>query len=97
MYQQETSKLVSSRAFRHVVDGVVYASNSSLGASTGVKLLESYQLPVLAIRGVVTSSPLAARETALATGLSVLNTEKLCNQANSLISSWIKFPVTVSV
>ncbi len=97
LYQQETSKLVSSPVFRDVVDGVVYASNSSLGASTGVKLLESYQLPVLAISGVVSSSPLAARETALATGLSVLNTEKLCNQASNLISSWIQFPVPVSV
>lgn len=84
LYQDETSKLISSVAFRNTVDGVLFATNSALGAAAGVELLQLYQIPVLAISGMVTTSPLAARETAIATGLPVLDVEMLRAQAATL-------------
>ncbi len=97
LYQEETSKLVSSRAFRNAIDGLVYTSSSSLGASAGVQFLQQYQLPVLAISGMVTSSPLAAREAAIATGLPVRNLEMICASAPSMISRLPEFQMALSV
>ena len=97
LYQDETSELVSSPAFRDAIDGVVYASSNSLGASAGVQLLQQHELPVLAISGMVSSSPLAAREAAAATGLSVLNMEMLCAEAANMISPLLKFQMALSV
>ncbi len=97
LYQDETSKLVSSSAFRYAVDGVLLASTTSLGAGAGVQCLQHYQLPVLAISGVVTASPLAAREAAKATGLPVLNRDMLRAQAASIISSLSEPPMALSV
>jgi molybdopterin-guanine dinucleotide biosynthesis protein len=87
LFQEETAKLVASQAFRHAVDGVLFAANGALGAAAGVETLQRYHLPVLAVSGVVTTSPLAARETAAATGLQVLNMEMLRNQAVELTSA----------
>ena len=85
LYQEETSKLVSSLAFRRYVDSVLFAANSALAATAGVAWLKNFQIPVLAISGVVTMSPLAARETSQATGLPVLDLEMLHTQAANLV------------
>lgn len=87
LYQDETSQLVSSLTFRNSVDGVVFATGSALGATAGVELLGRYQLPLLAISGLVTASPLAAREAEKATGLPVLDLEMLRSQAANLVSA----------
>ncbi|WP_017314350.1 P-loop NTPase family protein [Mastigocladopsis repens] len=97
LYQYETSKLISSVAFRNTVDGVLFATNSALGATAGVELLQLYQLPVLAISGTVTTSPLAARETAIATGLPVLDLEMLRTQAAALTSRLLQPQIALSV
>ena len=90
LYQDETSRLVSSLPFRHQVDGVLLATPSALGASAGKEWLQRYQIPILGISGVVTMSPLATRETAKATGLPVLDLEMLRAEAAKLIQ---KIPV----
>ena len=87
LYQDETSRLVSSLTFRNRVDGVLFATPSALGAYAGKEWLQRYQIPVLGISGVVTMSPLAARETATATGLPVLDLEMLRAEAANLIST----------
>ena len=86
LYQEETSKLVSSPAFRRSVDGILFAANSALAATAGVLWLKEFQIPVLAISGVVTMSPLASRETSIATGLPVLDIEMLQREAANLIA-----------
>ncbi|MEO0968095.1 MAG: hypothetical protein AAFX80_07065 [Cyanobacteria bacterium J06639_18] len=86
LYQEETSKLVSSPAFRRSVDGILFAANSALAATAGVLWLKEFQIPVLAISGVVTMSPLESRETSIATGLPVLDIEMLQREAANLIA-----------
>ena len=86
LYQQETSKLVSSPTFRRCVDGILFAANSALAAKAGLLYLKEFQIPILAISGVVTMSPLASRETSAACGLPVLDIEMLQREAASLVT-----------
>jgi Domain of unknown function (DUF1611_C) P-loop domain len=95
LYQDETSAVVSSPNFRETVDGVVFATGNALGAAAGVEWLRRYQLPVLAVSGLVTASPLAAREAGKATGLPVYDLEMLRQEAANLLLS-AKAVVTLS-
>lgn len=45
-----------------MVDGVVFAAGDALGAVAGVAQLQALGLPVLAVSGVLTASPLAVQE-----------------------------------
>lgn len=72
IYQQETSRLIDSKAFRSTVDVVLFAASDSAGAVAGVSHLRGLGLPVAAVTGRVTRSPLSRRETEAATGLPVL-------------------------
>ena len=77
LLQQETAALATSATFRRTVDGVVFAANGSMSAVAGVDWLRRHGLPVLALSGVVTASPLGIREAAEATGLPVLSPDEL--------------------
>lgn len=77
LFQRETSALVASSRFAAAVDGVLFASCDALGAALGTQQLQDLGLPVLGVTGVVTASPLAAREAAHSTGLSVLDLQAL--------------------
>ncbi len=81
LLQRETARLFLIPEFTGWVDGVVFAANESLGAQAGVAWLAARQLPVIAITGVLTSSPLAIREAEAATGLPVFNTKGLARSA----------------
>lgn len=71
LLQPETSGLLRSSFFAENVDGIVFAASDSLGAAAGVDWLRSHSLPVLAVSGVLSVSPLAMREAQAATGLPV--------------------------
>jgi len=77
LLQRETARLFAIHEFTGWVDGVVFAANDALGAQAGVAWLAARHLPVIAITGVLTSSPLAIREAEAATGLPVFNTMAL--------------------
>ncbi len=77
LLQKETAALATSDIFRRTVDGVVFAANGSMSALAGVAWLRQHRLPVLALSGLVTASPLATREAAEATGLPVLSPDEL--------------------
>ena len=78
LYQEETARLLSSTQFRNIVDGVIFASDSAIGAKMGMMWLQEHGLPMLlALSGAVTRSPLAVIEAKEATGLPVLNLESL--------------------
>jgi hypothetical protein len=81
LLQRETARLFVTPEFTGWVDGVVFAANDALGAQAGVAWLAARQLPVIAITGVLTSSPLAMREAEAATGLPVFNTMALARSA----------------
>jgi hypothetical protein len=77
LYQQETSRLIESEVFRSTVDAVVFAAGEAMGAAAGVAHLRSKGLPVVAVSGRLTRSPLAVRETQEALGLPVLDLAQL--------------------
>jgi hypothetical protein len=85
LYQEETAGLISSTVFRNIVDGLIFAANDAMGASAGVAWLWERGLPVLALSGVLTRSPLAIREVQEAVGLPVLTPKTLCDPGINLI------------
>lgn len=79
VYQQETAALLKSQAFRRMVSGILFAAPDSLSATAGVDWLEQRGLPVLAVSGALTASPLAIQETLQATHLPVLGLAQLAD------------------
>ena len=77
IYQRETAKLIDSPAFRDAVDGVIFAAGEAMGAAQGVSQLRAMGLPVVAVSGRLTISPLATREAMVACGLPVLTLDDL--------------------
>jgi hypothetical protein len=77
IYQRETADLVSSPRFAGLVDGVLFAAADAGGAIAGATWLAERELPVLGLSGLVTASPLAAREAAGACALPVYGLDAL--------------------
>jgi molybdopterin-guanine dinucleotide biosynthesis protein len=73
----ETRALIESRRFGELVDGVLFAATDALSAAAAVEYLQDLELPLLAISGMVSASPLAAREAEAMTGLPVLDVAAL--------------------
>jgi hypothetical protein len=69
----ETRALIESSRFGELVDGVLFAATDALSAAAAVEYLRDLGLPLLAISGMVSASPLAAREAVAMTGLPVLD------------------------
>lgn len=86
LLQRETARLFVTPTFTNWIDGVIFAANDALGAQAGVTWLVARQLPVFAITGVLTSSPLAQREAEEICGLPVYHTNSL---ARANVSSYI--------
>jgi hypothetical protein len=77
LFQQETAELLRSPVFTERVDAIVFAAKDALSAVAGVEWLQRHKLPICAVSGVLTSSPLAMREAQTAIGLPVLDPETL--------------------
>ncbi|MET9832208.1 DUF1611 domain-containing protein [Streptomyces sp. NPDC006385] len=60
--QRETAALMRTPEFRASVDGIVFAAGDSVSAVAGVRLLRDEGLPVVALSGALTASPLAMAE-----------------------------------
>jgi hypothetical protein len=79
LLQRETAALVDSPLFREAVDAVVFAAGEAMGAIAGVERLQAKGLPLVAVSGLITASPLAAREAASAIDVPVVpNGEIAC-------------------
>jgi len=92
LLQRETARLFSTPAFTDWIDGVIFAANDALGAQAGISWLAARQLPVFAITGVLTSSPLAQREAEDICGLPVYHTNALARPSvSSYIHSCLQF------
>ncbi len=83
LLQAETATLVQQAGFRMLVDGIVFAAADSMGAAAGADWLERRGLPVIALGGLLTTSPLAIREAHQATHLPVLTSEDLANETRA--------------
>lgn len=73
LFQSETAALLHSKVFAKTVDSVIFAAGDAMGAAAGVACLKSKELPVTAISGRLTASPLSIFETEKITGLPVLD------------------------
>jgi hypothetical protein len=79
LLQRETAILFGTPAFTERIDGVIFAAGDALGAQAGTSWLMARQLPVFAITGLLTSSPLAQREAEEVCGLPVYHTDALAH------------------
>ena len=82
--QQETACLLASDCFRRLVDKMLFTAADATGALTGKFWLEKHRLPLVAIGGALTASPLATRETEQATSMPVYTMEQLADPELSL-------------
>jgi hypothetical protein len=80
LLQEDTHHLLGDLA--GVADAVVLASVDALSAQAGVEVLTGLGLPIVAISGLVTRSPLAVRETERATNLPVVRPGDLAAHAS---------------
>jgi hypothetical protein len=60
--QAETAALLASAEMRRITDAVVFAAGDAAGALQGVAHVRAADLPVIALSGLLTASPLAVRE-----------------------------------
>lgn len=77
LFQSETAALLDSQMFVKMVDNIIFTASDSMGATAGVKWLHRKRLPVIAVSGLLTTSPMTIVETVKATGLPVLNKREL--------------------
>ncbi len=77
LFQRETAALVGSKTFHSMVDGVLFAASDALGAIGGIEWLRQRGLPVIALSGLLTASPLAMRESAAHTDVPVMTLAEL--------------------
>jgi hypothetical protein len=75
--QVETAALLASPAFREIVGGLLFAASDAMGAVAGESWLRGRGLPIVALGGVLTASPLQRDECAKATGLPVYSRQDL--------------------
>lgn len=93
LLQRETAALLDpTSSFSSRVDALLLAAADSMGAHAGVEWLRTRNLPLRAVSGLVTASPLAAREARAAAGVDIIPTKafadpdyaaKLCLRANT--------------
>lgn len=77
LFHQETSTLLTSPTGKRTIDAVIFAAADAMGAAAGIKWLRERNLPLAAISGALTASPLAIRETEDMCELPVLDLEAL--------------------
>lgn len=81
LYQEETRRLLHDPVFHGTVDQVVFCAMDALGAVAGLQVLTAAGLPVAAVSGRLTASPLAAEEAAGVLTVPVLETFAFCEQS----------------
>lgn len=77
LLQVETAALLRSHEFKAMVDVVVFAAGEAMGSEAGVRWLRGEGLPVRFLSGLISASPLAAREAEAITGLPVMTMAQL--------------------
>jgi hypothetical protein len=82
VYQGETAHLLRSAVFAERVDGLLFAAADAVGAAGAVSHLGDLDVPLIAISGVITISPLASREARMVCPqLPVVDTAQLSDPA----------------
>lgn len=77
LLQRETSALLNRTSFASRLDSIVLAAADSMGALAGADWLRARDLPLRAVTGLLTASPLAAREAQDGLAVDVIDTKCL--------------------
>ncbi len=77
LFFEETATLVESKRFRATVDALVFAAADAMSAYAGSEWLARRGLPLAALSGLFTASPLAVREVDSLVGLPIVDREVL--------------------
>ncbi|MEO3430591.1 hypothetical protein AAFN88_17180 [Pelagibius sp. CAU 1746] len=72
----ETAELVENSSFTRLISGMILAAGDSMSAGYGAHWLASRKLPLLALAGKLTSSPLMVREAEAACDIPVVALEE---------------------
>jgi hypothetical protein len=75
----ESARLLVSPSFRVLVNGVLFTAVDSLSAAFGVAWFRQRELPLLAVSGVLTGSPLAMREAVRAAEIQLYPSESFAH------------------
>ncbi len=73
LIQQETSALLNSESFTRYINTLIFAAQDAMGAKAGVDWLKNRNLPIKAVSGALTASPMAAEEARKIIDLPVLD------------------------
>lgn len=79
LFQRETAGLLRRSSLTGRFAGILFAAGDAMGAAGGVHWLREHGLPVLAVSGLVSASPLGAREAEQASGVPVVGVQKLAD------------------
>jgi hypothetical protein len=82
--QPETATLLVSETFRELVGGVLFTASDAMGAVAGHAWLKSRGLPILALSGVLSASPLQCDESTRETGLAVHSRQHLARPRTAM-------------
>ncbi|MEE8601641.1 hypothetical protein [Euzebya tangerina] len=85
LFFDETRDLLDDPALRDRCDALVFAAGDAIGAQAGVQLLQGMDLPVRAVSGLLTASPLAIREAQGELDVPVLDLEQLWTADHDLV------------
>jgi dethiobiotin synthetase len=83
LLQRETAALLSSARTANRLDAVLLAAADSMGAVMGASWLRERGLPLRAVTGLLTSSPLATREAQQQLDIEVVPTRTLLNSTEA--------------
>ena len=90
LFQAETANLITSKVFKETVSGVLYTAADSMGAVHGLGMLRSWEVPVFALSGILSRSPLGMRESLDAVDIPILNRKVLAAPAiEHHVSVWV--------
>ncbi len=81
LFQKETRALLGATVFSRQIDAMIYAAQDAVGAVAGIQWMTTQKLPLAAISGVVTRSPLAMREIESWSTLPVIESFSLADPA----------------
>ena len=93
--QHETARLLQGSQFRDALVAVLMAAPDALSAIGGVSILRQMGLETAAVSGMVSCSPLAAREAERRTSVPVLSRADLCDpgKAAALVTPFLGYQV----
>ena len=87
LYHDETHRLLLTDELRDRCDAMVFAAGDAAGAIHGVERLRAMDLPVRAVSGLVTASPLAVREAREQLDVAVLTLAELWSAEHDLLTA----------